>query len=220
MSTIDQAVAEAETAFPDVITGHIGGESVPVDAGAKRHGVYFPGNGEQIASLQEDDARAVATAVRTARESFDSGAWSHASTATRQTVFRTAAQLIRDHAEELAVLECVCAGLPSSHLASRQVPRAADNLDFFADYIGVMAGETFEQLPSYQTVVTRQPAGVAALFAPWNAPLALASMQISSSLAFGNTAVLKPSEFTPLSVLRMVALMEDCLLYTSPSPRD
>ncbi|MGB1139134.1 MAG: aldehyde dehydrogenase family protein, partial [Luminiphilus sp.] len=161
MSTIDQAVAAAGTALPDVITGHIGGKSVPVDTSAKHLGVYFPGTGEQIASLQEDDARAVATAVSAARESFKRGAWSGASTGTRQTVFRTAAQLIRDHAEELAVLECVCAGLPSSHLASRQVPRAADNLDFFADYIGVMAGETFEQLPGYQTVVTRQPAGVA-----------------------------------------------------------
>jgi acyl-CoA reductase-like NAD-dependent aldehyde dehydrogenase len=94
-------------------------------------------------------------------------------------------------------------------LASRQVPRAADNLDFFADYIGVMAGETFEQLPGYQTNVTRQPAGVAALFAPWNAPLALASMQIASSLAFGNTCILKPSEFTPLSILKLVALLEE-----------
>jgi acyl-CoA reductase-like NAD-dependent aldehyde dehydrogenase len=54
-----------------------------------------------------------------------------------------------------------------------------------------MAGETFEQLAGYQTSVTRQPAGVAALFAPWNAPLALASMQIASCLAFGNTCVLK-----------------------------
>ena len=209
MSTIDQAVAAAGTALPDVITGHIGGESVPVDTSAKHLGVYFPGTGEQIASLQEDDASVVATAVSTARENFDRGEWSRASTATRQTVFRNAAQLIRDHAEELAVLECVCAGLPSSHLASRQVPRAADNLDFFADYIGVMAGETFEQLPEYQTSVTRQPAGVAALFAPWNAPLALASMQIASSLAFGNTCVLKPSEFTPLSILKLVALMEE-----------
>ena len=103
----------------------------------------------------------------------------------------------------------LCAGLPASHLASRQVPRAADNLDFFADYIAVMAGETFEQMPGFQTTVTRQPAGVAALFAPWNAPLALASMQVASSLAFGNTCVLKPSEHTPLSTLRMVSLLEE-----------
>ena len=79
MNTIEQAVAAAGTALPDVITGHIGGESVPVDASAKHLGVYFPGTGEQIASLQEDDASAVAIAVSTARESFDRGAWSRRS---------------------------------------------------------------------------------------------------------------------------------------------
>lgn len=209
MTTIDQAIADQGLMLPDVITGYVGGESVPVEPRANQHAVYFPGTGEQIASLQEDDVAAVTNAVACARNSFKSGAWSNASTAARQAVFRRAANLIRAHATELALLECLCAGLPSSHLASRQVPRAADNLDFFADYIGVMAGETFEQLPGYQTSVTRQPAGVAALFAPWNAPLALASMQIASSLAFGNTCVLKPSEYTPLSILRMVSLMEE-----------
>ena len=78
MSTTEQAVAAAGTALPDVITGHIGGESVPVDAGATRHNVYFPGTGKQIASLQEDDASTVAAAVSTAREGFERGAWSHA----------------------------------------------------------------------------------------------------------------------------------------------
>lgn len=209
MTTVDQAIADQGLTLPEVITGYVGGESVPVESNANQHAVTFPGTGEQIASLQEDDAAAVANAVACARNSFESGEWSNASTAARQAVFRRAANLIRAHATELALLECLCAGLPSSHLASRQVPRAADNLDFFADYIGVMAGETFEQMSGYQTTVTRQPAGVAALFAPWNAPLALASMQIASSLAFGNTCVLKPSEYTPLSILRMVKLLEE-----------
>ena len=208
MTTVDQAIADQGLTLPEVITSYVGGESVPVEPNANQHALTFPGTGERIASLQEDDAAAVANAVACARNSFESGEWSNASTAARQAVFRRAANLIRAHVTELALLECLCAGLPSSHLASRQVPRAADNLDFFADYIGVMAGETFEQLPGYQTSVTRQPAGVAALFAPWNAPLALASMQIASSLAFGNTCVLKPSEFTPVSVLKMVDLLE------------
>lgn len=209
MTTVDQAIADQGLRLPEIITGYVGGKSVSVEPRANQHAVYFPGTGEQIASLQEDDAATVVTAVASARTSFESGEWSNAATAVRQTVFRRAANLIRAHANELALLECLCAGLPSSHLASRQVPRAADNLDFFADYIGVMAGETFEQLPGYQTLVTRQPAGVAALFAPWNAPLALASMQIASSLAFGNTCVIKPSEYTPLSILRMVSLLEE-----------
>ena len=209
MTTVQQAIADLEMTLPEVITGHVDGIALPVKKEATQHTVYFPGTGEQISSLQEDDPAAVANAIECAKSHFQGGAWSRASTATRQRVFRRAATLIREHAETLGLLECLCAGLPSSYLASRQVPRAADNLDFFADYIGVMAGETFEQLPGYQTSVTRQPAGVAALFAPWNAPLALASMQIASSLAFGNTCVLKPSEFTPLSILKMVALMEE-----------
>ena len=209
MSAIDQTVTGLGVTLPEVITGHVGGESAAVDPRATRHAVNYPGTGEQIAWLQEDDAEAVDSAISAARDSFASGRWSDAGTESRQAVFRKAARLIRDNAEELALLECLCAGLPFSHLTSRQVPRAADNLDFFADYIGVMGGETFDQLSGYQTQVTRQPAGVAALFAPWNAPLALSSMQLASSLAFGNTCVLKPSEFTPLSILRMVALLED-----------
>ena len=209
MSELDKIIATQGLVIPEIITGHIAGEAVGIDSTAAQQAVYFPGTGEQIAVLQEDDAASVANAVATAKKSFEAGTWSQTSTASRQAIFREAARLIRAHAEELAFLECLCAGLPSSHLASRQVPRAADNLDFFADYIGVMAGETFEQLSGYQTSVTRQPVGVAALFAPWNAPLALASMQLASSLAFGNTCVLKPSEFTPLSILRMIALLEE-----------
>ena len=209
MSAIDHTIAELGVTLPEVITGHVAGESVAIDPSAARHAVRFPGTGEQIATLQEDGSEAVNKAINTARDSFAKGLWSGVDTGTRQAAFRKAARLIRKNAEELALLECLCAGLPSSHLASRQVPRAADNLDFFADYIGVMAGETFGQLSGYQTQVTRQPAGVAALFAPWNAPLALSSMQLASSLAFGNTCVLKPSEHTPLSILRMVAIMEE-----------
>lgn len=208
MTEIQQLLADREIILPEVITGHVGGTAVAIDPQANRHAVYFPGTGERIAFLQEDNITAVTNAVHCARNSFDNGDWSSAPTSSRQAVFRRAATLIREHAEELGLMECLCAGLPASHLASRQIPRAADNLDFFADYIGVMAGETFEQLAGYQTSVTRQPAGVAALFAPWNAPLALASMQIASCLAFGNTCVLKPSEFTPVSVLKMVNLLE------------
>ena len=99
-------------------------------------------------------------------------------------------------------------------MASRQIPRAAENFDFFADYIGQLAGETYDQLHEYRTVVTRQPAGVAAIFTPWNACLALSSMQIASCIAFGNSCVLKPSEFAPLAVLQLVRLFESVGLPT------
>lgn len=208
MATLGDVLKEQGYVLPQRLTGYIGGESVPESDHAVHLPIHYPGSGEPLFELQEDGADVVASAVACARATFESGVWSGLPVIERQRIFRRIAELIREHAELLALEECLCAGLPSSHLASRQVPRAADNFEFFADYIGVMAGETFQQMAGYQTVVTRQPAGVAALFAPWNAPLALASMQIASAIAFGNTCVLKPSEFTPLSMLRLVSLIE------------
>ena len=115
-------------------------------------------------------------------------------------VFSELSLLIRN-ADLLALEECLCAGLPSSHLASRQVPRAADNFEFFADYIGVMAGETFQQMAGYQTVVTRQPAGVAALL---RLECAAGAGQYADCLGhcFRKYLCIEAIEFTPLSMLR------------------
>ena len=81
----------------------------------------------------------------------------------------------------------------------------------FADYISQRSGERYDQTPGYMTTVVREPVGVAALIAPWNAPVALATMKIAASLSFGNTCVLKPSEQTPLALARLVALLQDVL---------
>ncbi len=170
--------------------------------------VIYPATAELVTCFREDTAADVDAAVSAAREAFESGPWRRFPASERQQLLRRAGAIIREHRDELAVLETLCAGLPVSHLTGRQIPRAAENFDFFADYIATLAGETFEQEPGYLTLVTREPAGVAALVAPWNAPLALASMQIASSIAFGNSCVSKPSEYTPLAVGRMVELLE------------
>lgn len=169
--------------------------------------VIYPATAEQVCVLPEDGPGQVNDAINRARVTFDSGSWPRFPVSKRQEILRQTASLIRQNQDELAMLETLCAGLPTSHLRGRQIPRAAENFDFFADYIGTMAGETFEQEPGFLTLVTREPAGVAALVSPWNAPLALASMQIASCIAFGNTCVSKPSEHTPLAVMRMVALL-------------
>ncbi len=175
------------------------GDSIPV---------IYPATAEQVTCFREDTAADVDAAVSAAREAFESGPWRRYPASERQRLLRRAGAIIREHQDELAVLETLCAGLPASHLKGRQIPRAAENFDFFADYIAAMAGETFEQEPDYLTLVTREPAGVAALVAPWNAPLALASMQIASCIAFGNSCVSKPSEYTPLAVGRMIDLLQ------------
>jgi acyl-CoA reductase-like NAD-dependent aldehyde dehydrogenase len=119
---------------------------------------------------------------------------------------------IRDHlgknAEELAFLECLNVGLPL-HSVRGHVQRMARNFEFFAEVASTMHGETYTQTKGYLTYVTREPKGVAALIAPWNAPLALASMRVATCIPWGNTCVLKPSEFTPLSMRRMVEIFHE-----------
>ena len=153
MATLGDVLEEQGYVLPQRLTGYIGGESVLESDNSVHLPINYPGSGEALFELQEDGAEVVAAAVSCARATFASGVWSGLPVIERQRIFRRIAELIREHAELLALEECLCAGLPSSHLASRQVPRAADNFEFFADYIGVMAGETFQQMAGYQTVV-------------------------------------------------------------------
>ena len=81
-----------------------------------------------------------------------------------------------------------------------------------ADYIGQQSGQSYEQEAPYLTVVRREPVGVAALIAPWNAPLALATMEMAGALAFGNCCILKPSELTPLEFVPLMNIMAEAAL--------
>lgn len=204
---VSQLMKASSFDVPKQVGSYIAGEWSM--AGERHRAVAYPGTGEAVSEMVEAGPGTVAGAVEAARNAFENGPWPHMGASQRQAILRRAGALIAQNAEELAFLECLCAGLPISHLSRRQVPRAGENFAFFADYIGLMAGETFQQGDGYLTTVTRDPAGVAALVSPWNAPLALATMQVASCIAFGNTCVLKPSEHTPLAIGRMVALLED-----------
>jgi acyl-CoA reductase-like NAD-dependent aldehyde dehydrogenase len=115
---------------------------------------------------------------------------------------------LRRHAEELAWLECKNVGLPMRSVQVH-VQRMARNFEFFAEVASTAHGETYTQTAGDLTYVTREPKGVAACIAPWNAPLALASMRIATCIPWGNTCVLKPSEHTPLSMRRMVEILHE-----------
>lgn len=171
--------------------------------------VHYPANGAQISVLEEAAPEDVAEAVAAARFAFDHGPWPRLTIAERQAVLLRIGETIGAHADELARLECLNTGLPLRELKRRHVPRAAENFRFFAEYIGQSHGRVFQQTPGYTSYVLREPVGVAALLAPWNAPLALASMKIAAAIAFGNTCVLKPSEQTPLALHRFVGLLHE-----------
>ena len=127
---------------------------------------------------------------------------------TRKDILYAIRDIMRAHSDELSYLECLNTGLTLDSIV-RHVERLARNFEFFAEVISTVSGETYSQVPAYLTYVTREPVGVGAMIAPWYAPLALASMRVVSCIAFGNTCVLKPSEYTPLSMIRMVELMHE-----------
>lgn len=187
----------------------IDGRTIENPTSANRIAVENPATEEVIETLGECDAAQVDAAVMSARNAFEAGVWRKASVETRQQTMRTIADCIDREAEKLAELETRNTGIPLSQSRERHVARAAYNFRFFAEYIGQTSGELYEQNPDYLTLVRREPVGVAALIAPWNAPIALGSMKLAAAIAFGNSCVIKPSELAPLGVSRLVQLLHD-----------
>jgi len=202
-----QAVSPPRAA-PQRITAFIDNDFLPPGSGHVLPIVY-PATEERISELEEAGEAVVDRAVRAARNAFDHGPWPRLAVAERQAILRRIGALVRQHADELAYLECLNSGIPMQHLARGQIPRAAQNFEFFAEFIGQYAGQIYTQDPRYLTLVTREPVGVAALIGPWNAPLALTSMKIAGCIAFGNCCVAKPAEQTPLAVARLMELIRE-----------
>ena len=194
--------------IPPFIPSLIDGRPAAPSQGAHEIPVVYAATEETITVLIEADAGEVDAAVQAARHAFDAGPWPRMHVDERKDILYRIRDLLRTHAEELVHLECLNTGIPVNHIRGH-VTRMARNFEFFAEVSSTMSGQSYTQAKGYLTYVTREPKGVAALIAPWNAPLALASMRVASCIAFGNTCVLKPSEYTPLSMLRMVEIFHE-----------
>ncbi len=198
-----------KTAIPERIGTWYDGQWVAAGNTAHELPVMNPTTGQQIATLAEDDADAVAAAVSAARGRFEAGDWSRAPVGARKTVLLKICALMRERSEELAQLETLGTGIPITQARGRHVLRAAMNFEFFAEFISQSADRLYDQNPDYLTLVRHEPVGVAGLIAPWNAPLALATMKVAGAIAFGNSCVLKPSELTPLPFLPLMEILRD-----------
>lgn len=169
--------------------------------------VINPATETQISLLSEADAQETGAAVEAAHRSFRSGVWSQAPAARKREVFHRIVALTEEHLDELAWLETLNAGLPIRYARARQMPRIVRNFNFFADWLSQNIERGGIQDDAYLRFVSREPAGVAALISPWNAPLALASTKIAAALAFGNSCVVKTAEQTPLAVARFMEIL-------------
>ena len=199
----------ASVEIPNPVTGYIGGRWLSPSPSRHELPIISAASEKQISLLQESDADEVDAAVRNARETFDSGVWSQLPVDERKRVLWRIARRIRHRADELAYLESLHTSSPIAQCRSRHVPRAALNFEFFAEFISQVQDPAFDQDPATLTVVRRDPVGVAGLIAPWNAPLALATMKVAGAIAFGNSCVLKPSELTPLSFVPLMDIFQD-----------
>ncbi|MFU1479673.1 aldehyde dehydrogenase [Roseovarius sp. C7] len=168
-----------------------------------------PATGQVLASVAHCKSNDVDRAVAAARRVFNEGTWSRAEPEHRKEVLLKVAGLVRQHAHELAVLESLDTGKTITdclHEVGTEVPN-------FFQWYAELADKTFGKIaptgPSALALVTHEPAGVAGAVVPWNFPLVMAAWKIAPALAVGCSAVVKPAEQTPLSAIRLAALMQE-----------
>lgn len=145
-------------------------------------------------------------AVQAARGVFDRGDWSQASPAQRKAVLHKFADLMDAHREELALLETLDTGKPIRHSLRDDIPGAARAIRWYAEAIDKVYGEVAPTSGNELAMIVREPIGVIAAVVPWNFPLLLACWKLGPALASGNSVVLKPSEKSPLTALRLAGL--------------
>lgn len=171
--------------------------------------VIYPATEAVISTLEEAAAAEVDAAVAAARDAFDHGPWPEMGIPERKEVLLSMRSLLLENAEELAFLECLDTGVPIRTIRGRKIERLTGNFELFAECLSMMAGQTYQQNKQFLTMVTHEPVGVAAVIAPWNSPLGLATARLAPCIAFGNTCVLKPSEHTPMALARMVEILHE-----------
>jgi aminomuconate-semialdehyde/2-hydroxymuconate-6-semialdehyde dehydrogenase len=195
-----RTTAAGSDATPDLqFFGHIidGVEVESVDGG--RFDVWNPWTREvwaEAAEASEEDAR---RAVESARRAFDEGPWPRLGRAERAALIHRLADLMEEHADDLARLDSTNMGKPFAQ-ARHDVGRSVWNFRFFADHQRDHVGEVYPMDSGHHTYSEFGPAGVVAAISPWNFPLMMATWKIAPAIAWGNTCIIKPSEDTPASV--------------------
>ena len=145
-------------------------------------------------------------AVASARRAFDAGHWSRRAPAARKKVLLRFAELIRKHREELALTETMDMGKPITDSLKIDVPAAANCIAWYAEAVDKVYDEVAPTSHDSLALITREPSGVVGAIVPWNFPLLMATWKLGPALATGNSVVLKPSEKSPLTALRVAEL--------------
>jgi aminobutyraldehyde dehydrogenase len=168
-------------------------------------GVLDPATGKVIAQVAEASEEQISAAVKAAAKAFPG--WAATVPKDRGALLMKLADRIEAEAMEFARLESQNCGKPLNAALNDEIPAIADVFRFFAGAARTMHGAVAgEYLPGFTSMIRRDPIGVVASIAPWNYPLMMASWKLAPALAAGNTVVLKPSEQTPLTALKLATI--------------
>lgn len=172
--------------------------------------ILNPATGGVIGTVNEAGPDQIEAATRSAAEAFDSFAGT--SPAERAAMLLQIADVIEAHSQELAELESLDVGKPWPSAHDDEMPLTIDVFRFFAGAARTMTGSAAgEYVAGHTSMIRRDPVGPVAAIAPWNYPLMMASWKLAAPIAAGCPVVLKPSEITPLSTLRLAELLQDIL---------
>jgi gamma-glutamyl-gamma-aminobutyraldehyde dehydrogenase/4-guanidinobutyraldehyde dehydrogenase/NAD-dependent aldehyde dehydrogenase len=183
----------------------IGGERVEAASG-QQFDDFSPVDGRLLCQVARCDAADVDLAVAAARAAFDDGRWRAQAPAQRKRVLIRFADLVQQHGPELALLETLDMGKPIKYSNSVDVGATANCLRWYGEAIDKIYDEIAPTASDSLALITREAIGVVAAIVPWNYPMIMAAWKIAPALAAGNSVVLKPSEKSPLTALRLAEI--------------
>ena len=182
-----------------------------------------PSTGRKLVDVANCGAEDADLAVRHARAAFDSGVWSDMTPTDRKLILVRWAELIDEHADEIALLECLDVGKPISDTTRGDVPSAVRTIRWSGEAIDKVYDQISPTGPGSLALVQRLPLGVVTAIVPWNFPLSTTAWKLAPSLATGNSVILKPASNTPLTAIRITGLateagLPDGVLQVLPGP--
>ena len=176
--------------------------------GASERTLVNPADGKPLTKVAEAGPKQVEEAIKAARTAFDKGPWPRMAALERANMLFKIADIIDKNAEELSELETLNGGKPLRE-AQYDIADTANCFRYYAGLITKPTGTTVDVPAPSVTSIVREPIGVCGQIVPWNYPLLMAAWKLAPALAAGNTCVLKPSEYTPLTAIRLAELLKE-----------
>lgn len=177
-------------------------------AHSEKQQIINPATGEVIAEAARASAEETEEAIQAAKEAFESGVWSDKTRQERATILQQIANKMQDHIDELIALEVENNGKTKMD-AQADAEDAINTFRYYASLLLSSTDQTLEPSEDMQSLIVKEPMGVAGLIVPWNFPLLMSMWKLAPALAAGNSILLKPAEITPMTAVKVFELIDE-----------